>query len=239
MFNEESGAAACVEAVSMALNKIPAKSYLIVVDDGSIDSTSNVLKSLLPNLPSLIVVSHQKNKGYGQALISGIKRAQDLECSYSLFMDSDLTNSPEDIMKFYIKMYEGFDVIKASRYSSGGGSEGVPFKRVIISRAGNHLAKFLFGLPITDCTNGFRAIKLSILQDISYSERGFSIIMEELFHFSKEKLTYANIPVILNTRSSNLRESSFQYSFETYGKYLKYPIKAFFYRLKYFYLNNH
>jgi hypothetical protein len=61
--------------------------------------------------------------------------------------------------------------------------------------------------------------------------------MEELFILSDQKLKYANIPVILRTRTNNLKESSFQYSFETFKKYLKYPIKAFFFRL-FNYLSN-
>ena len=94
----------------------------------------------------------------------------------------------------------------------------------------------LFQLPITDCTNGFRAIKLNLLRNYNFRENDFSFIMEELFFLSnKKKLKFSNIPVTLNVRTDDLRLSSFQYSFKAILKYLKYPLKAL--KLKIFLIN--
>ncbi len=173
------------------------------------------------------ILTHEVNQGYGRALQTGIKAAIDGGYDYILFMDSDLTNDPSDISRFVQKMNEGVSVIKATRYSEGGGIDGVPFYRWIISWAGNKLAKALFRLPISDYTNGFRAVKSSLLRDVSFSENDFSIIMEELYLIRPSAKSYANIPVRLTNRSENLKPSSFVYSPKTFIRYLKYPVKCF------------
>jgi dolichol-phosphate mannosyltransferase len=231
MFNEEDGAKICVDAISSELRKFPLQPKLIVIEDGSSDSTSQILDEL--ECENLIVMHHLKNLGYGSALNSGIQKAIELGVDYVLFMDSDLTNSPSDIDKFYKKMLEGFDVIKATRYSDGGGTVGVPAGRLIISKVGNLFAKVLFRLPISDCTNGFRAVKTELLKGLSFRESGFPIIMEELYLLANKATTYCNIPVTLSTRSEGLRATSFVYSYEAYKRYLQYPILSFCSRINF------
>lgn len=236
MFNEEDGVKFCVDAVSSELRKFPLKPKLIVIEDGSSDSTSQILDGL--ECENLIVIHHLKNLGYGSALNSGIQKAIELGVDYVLFMDSDLTNSPSDIDRFYRKMLDGFDVIKATRYSDGGGTVGVPASRLIISKVGNLFAKVLFRLPISDCTNGFRAVKTELLKGLSFRESGFPIIMEELYLLANKATTYCNIPVTLSTRSERLRATSFVYSFDVYKRYLRYPILSFFSRINFLDRNN-
>ena len=231
MFNEEDGAKFCVDAISSELRKFPLQPKLIVIEDGSSDSTSQILDGL--ECENLIVIHHLNNLGYGAALNSGIQKAIELGVDYVLFMDSDLTNSPSDIDKFYKKMLDGFDVIKATRYSDGGGTAGVPAGRLIISKAGNLFAKVLFRLPITDCTNGFRAVKTELLEGLSFRESGFPIIMEELYLLANKATTYCNSPVTLSTRSEGLRTTSFVYSYDAYKRYLQYPILSFYSRINF------
>jgi dolichol-phosphate mannosyltransferase len=141
-------------------------------------------------------------------------------------MDSDLTNDPDDIPRFVEKMREGFDVIKATRYSLNGHVEGVPFRRVIVSVIGNRIAHVLFGLPVHDCTNGFRAVRTRLLARIRLSENKFPIIMEELYWLKFMAGTYAEVPVILKDRANHQRPTSFVYRPSVFWSYLKYPIKA-------------
>src|SRR5579863_46413 len=117
MFNEEPGAENCVTQVCAALAAIPCESKLITVNDGSGDRTGEILDRIATRLPQLMVVHHAKNSGYGAALRTGVKTAAAAGFEYTLFMDSDLTNHPGDLPRFVEKMQQGFDVIKATRYS--------------------------------------------------------------------------------------------------------------------------
>ena len=142
-------------------------------------------------------------------------------------MDSDLTNAPEDIDKFVIYMEKGYDIIKASRYSDGGSVSGVPFYRYLISRIGNAIARALVQTPITDITNGFRAIKLNNLSGISLNEKGFAIITEEFCRLYSENILVANIGVCLKNRNLDIRPTSFVYTPKVFWTYLKYPVFYF------------
>jgi dolichol-phosphate mannosyltransferase len=226
MYNEEVGAEECVRRVCGVLSAIQHRNALIVVNDGSKDSTAIILQQLAPEFSQLVIVTHETNKGYGAALRTGGQRAAQDGFDYVLFMDSDLTNDPEDIPKFVQKMEQGYDVIKATRYSHGGATEGVPAYRVSISRIGNLIAQALFRLPIRDCTNGFRAVRTSILKGIELKANNFSVIMEELFYLKYAAKSFANVPVVLTDRSEEQRPTSFRYRPGIFYDYLKYPLRS-------------
>lgn len=228
MYNEESKAGACVHRISEILARIPNRSGLVTVDDGSHDATAGILDRLSSKLPDLTVIHHEKNRGYGASLRTGMGYATQAGFDYALFMDSDLTNDPADIPKFVEKMRGGYEVIKATRYSHGGGVSGVPGYRVLISRVGNWIARRLYRLPITDCTNGFRAVRTSLLSQMELTEPKFPIIMEELYYSSFLATKFAQIPVRLTNRGEGQRPTSFVYRPGVFYDYLKYPLKAFF-----------
>ena len=224
MFNEEAGAVRCVEAVSRALHGLDEDSRLIVVQDGSQDRTGLILESLAKKWDRLFVVTHKKNMGYGKALVTGTRAAENLGAEYILFMDSDLTNDPVDIPKFVAEMKKGTDVIKATRYSLGGGVNNVPWYRVFISKYGNLLARSLMKLPISDPTNGFRAVKTKLLSKAAFKEKGFSVIMEELYFLKINSAFFAEVPVILTNRTHATKVSSFSYKPVVFWNYLKFPV---------------
>ena len=228
MYNEESGAESCVRRICEVLGRLPHRSELVTVNDGSRDGTAETLNRLSADLPKLRVIHHPANRGYGAALRTGIEYAAEASFDYALFMDSDLTNDPADIPRFVEKMRDGYDVIKATRYSNGGEVSGVPVYRVMISRAGNWIARRLYRLPIADCTNGFRAVRTSLLSQMELTERTFAVIMEELYYSSFLARTFAQVPVRLTNRREEQRPTSFVYRPHVFYDYLKYPLKAFF-----------
>lgn len=227
MYNEEAGAEACVREVSAALERLERPSALIVVEDGSRDATAQVLARLEASYPRLVVERHPVNRGYGAALQTGARTAHERGFEYVLYMDSDLTNRPEDIPRFVELMDRRIDVIKATRFSGGGGMEGVPFRRWIVSAAGNAIARVLFRLPLHDCTNGFRAVRTSVLARMDLREQRFPVIVEELYWCRFLARTYAEVPVILMNRGEQVRQTSFVYRPSVFWRYLRYPLLAF------------
>jgi glycosyltransferase involved in cell wall biosynthesis len=228
MYNEEGGAELCVRRICSSLAGIRYASQLIVVNDGSYDRTGPILDRLALELPNLTVIHHQQNAGYGAALRTGIRKAAEAGFDYALFMDSDLTNDPADIPKFVAQMERGVDVIKASRFISGGGMQGVPWQRSIFSRSGNRVARMLFRVGVRDCTNGFRAVRVPILKRMHLRESGFPIIVEELYQAKSLARTFCEVPVVLTNRSADRRPTSFSYKPETFVKYLTQALKASF-----------
>ena len=227
MYNEENGAEACVRQICTVLGHIEYPSKLIAVDDGSRDRTGAVLDRLAGQFPKLSVIHHERNAGYGTALRTGIEHAVEAGFDYVLFMDSDLTNDPADIPKFLVFMEQGVDVIKASRFVEGGRMQGVPWRRSIFSYAGNLVARCLFGVGVSDCTNGFRAVKVAILAQMNLREAGFPVIVEELYQAKALARSFCEVPVVLTSRTGDQRPTMFSYKPETLRKYLVFALRAF------------
>lgn len=229
MYNEEAIARANTEIILSYTNNLPPVVTVLVVNDGSRDATGRILEELLGHYKGeqLHLISHPYNRGYGAALQTGIKFASDNNYDYTIFMDSDLTNHPKYLEKFYEKMEEGWDYIKATRYSKGGGVEGVPWSHRVVSLVGNYIAGFLYGLPLTDLTNGFRTVKTDVLKQINYTEMGFAIIMEELYHAKFLTKSFCEISYILTSRKENQGQTHFSYGFRVCMQYLTYAIKSF------------
>ena len=222
--DEEAGIAACVRGVDAVLDELPNRTALIVVDDGSRDATPDRLAELAPEYPRLRVVRHPENRGYGAGLRSGTHAAAEEGFEYVVFMDSDLTNDPATLSAFAEKMAEGLDVVKASRYVTGGGVLGVPAWRAWLSVLGNVVARLLFGLPVRDCTNGFRAVRTRLLTQIELEETGFAVIMEELHRLRPLATSYGEVPVVLTARTAEQGASSFSFGPGAMARYLKYPL---------------
>ena len=226
MLNEERGVDKCVETVVKILPTLPVKAQLYVVNDGSTDKTPELLNKLTKKHPRwLSVLHHTRNLGYGAGLQTGARQAQADGYAYCAFMDSDLTNDPADLPRFISKLKEsGADVVKATRYSAGGGPKGVPFKRVIVSVVGNWIARMCFRMGIHDYTNGFRIVRSNLIASIDYKEKGFASIMEEMYNLKKMKAYCVELPVVLTSRIDT--DTHFRYTFKQFWNYLKYPLKA-------------
>ena len=154
-------------------------------------------------------------------------------------MDSDLTNHPKYINAFIDKMCDGYDYIKATRYGKGGTVSGVSWKSRSLSIVGNYIAKYLYKLPLTDLTNGFRAVNLNIFKQMHLKESGFAIIMEELYYAKFITDSFCEVPYELTVRSREQGKSKFSYNLSTCIKYLKYSFNSYFKHIykKYFDLN--
>lgn len=229
MYNEEAGAEKCVRAITQSIQASKTHARLIAVNDGSRDKTREILDRLVEEGLPFEVLHLSKNAGYGGALVQGTKKADELGCEFVLFMDSDLTNDPALIPVFAEALEKNdVDVIKASRFRGDGGMQGVPWQRQVFSIVGNRVAAALFRIGVRDCTNGFRAIRVSMLRNAQFRERGFPIILEELLWLKRHGARFAEIPYVLTSRTDNDKATSFTYNYETLAAYWRYARKSAF-----------
>ena len=225
MFNEENNVFQCVDTFCKFLDKLDNRCELLIVDDGSTDNTPYELAKLRKFFKNLKVETHKENRGYGVANRTGASYALSFGYDYVLYMDADLTQDPKYIYDFLSLMNKDIDLIKATRYCKGGGTKGVMFFRKFISLGGNSIARIFMRLPITDYTNGFRAIKTNLLQNINFEENNFAYLIEEVRKVSKVAKTYAEVPYVLTVRDESHSKSKFIYSASVYLSYLKWLFK--------------
>ncbi len=226
VYNEESGIERSVHAMVSVAEQYRGRSIVITVDDGSSDSSATVLSSLEQKSELLLLSRHELNAGYGAALRTGARRAADLGFEYAAFIDSDLTNPPDDLLKIGALASQGYAYIKGSRFIFGGGMVSVPFWRQAVSRAGNAVGRKLFRTHVRDITNGFRAVRTDLFLSWPLQERGFSIIVEELDWALRSGVDPVEFPTILMARQADQRGSTFTYDPKAIYSYLRYPMRA-------------
>lgn len=226
VFNEETGIRQGCEAIVQVMSSYRGRTCVIAVDDASTDRSASILSELAGRLELLHVCTHDENGGYGAALRTGAKWAGVEGYEYVAFIDSDLTNPPEDLLTMGELARQGFPYIKASRFSGGGGMEAVPFRRRFFSANGNRVGRWLFGVPIHDVTNGFRAVRTNLFLSWPLQERGFPIIVEELAWAVRSGVELTEFPSILSVREEGQRPSSFPYRPRVILRYLRYPLRA-------------
>lgn len=228
VYDEAGSIEPALRQIVAATAALPGRSTTIAVDDGSADDSRAILQRLASELGggALGVELHERNQGYGQALRSGAARARREGYDYAAFIDSDLTNPPADLHVIARLAAAGHPYIKASRFVDGGSMASVPIRRRAVSAAGNVVGAALFGAGIRDVTNGFRAVRLDLLERWPLKESDFSCIVEELSWALREGVPVVEFPSILTARTSDQRVSAFPYSADLIRKYLTYALNA-------------
>ena len=135
---------------------------VVIVDDGSSDGALNQISSGIP----LTVIRHASQKGAGYGVREILYFAKLHGYTAVFFVSGNDKDCPEDISKLKAAVEEGHDFVQGSRYLPGGQFGQMPFYRTIATRFLHPLLFALFtGRKITDSTNGFRAVRLSLLDD--------------------------------------------------------------------------
>lgn len=149
--------------VSDVLSFMEKKSYpweLLVVDDGSIDSSRRLIKKIIKNKKNVYLIENI-HQGKAATVISGMLRGRG---DYILFTDLDQATPISEIDKFLPFFKEGFDIVIGTRK---GRREGAPFVRAIMGPGFTFLRKIILGMSkISDTQCGFKAFKKEVAREI-------------------------------------------------------------------------
>lgn len=148
---------------------------IVVVNDGSKDGTLNLVNSWMQENRRVSVVSHSRNMGLGQAILTGFAEAIRMGSNCVVTMDADASHPGGIINELVTAVLKGADIAIASRFAEGGEQIGVPFIRRVYSQGARTLLSLVFPLKgVRDYTVGFRAYKTHIVnQALSQKEDSF------------------------------------------------------------------
>lgn len=205
-YNEERDLPSLLERVDEAMEEAGLDFEVLIVDDGSSDSTAEVAALWADKLP-LQVMTHAANQGLGATLRDGLQWAskEATPTDVIVTLDADNTHTPELILRMVRMVREGHDVVVASRFTKGSRVRGVPLHRRMLSRSAGLLFKLLFPIPsVRDYTCGYRAYRAGVLQDVIstdpsfFDQDGFQVMVDVLLKLRRNRdLVFGEAPLIL------------------------------------------
>jgi glycosyltransferase involved in cell wall biosynthesis len=222
-YNEEEAIAAFIGAFVKEI-KLNESYELIIINDGSTDSTESIVRKYVKKHKFIRLVNHNINRGLGKALETGFSNAKG---DYIVTMDSDLTHPISFIPKLVTCCKNNNDVCIASRYIQGGGVKNVPRWRIFISKYVNILLGIVFFSHIKDITAGFRIYRAEKIKDIRIRRSGFESQAEIFAYLMKKHCKFKEIPFILKNREIGTSKFNF---FKMGPKYVLNLLSLFKYR---------
>lgn len=167
-YNERENVGPLVEALEAL--KLPGLRVLFV-DDSSPDGTGGEVKRLAEGRPWVSLLPRSGRRGFTSAYQEGLREAASkFDPDVLVGMDADLQHPPSAIPSLVEAIAAGAGLAVASRYVTGGGIVGWSLARRAISRGANAYARVLLGLPVRDCTSGFKAFTRQAAAEVAGAE---------------------------------------------------------------------
>jgi dolichol-phosphate mannosyltransferase len=175
---------------------------VLIVDDNSPDGTGDIADGLARTEPRVGVLHRTRKDGLGSAYLAGFRRALAGSYDYVAQMDADFSHRVEDLPGL-ISAVERADVAIGSRSVAGGGAVARSPLRRLVSAGGSAYARLLLGLPVRDCTGGFKCFRREALLRVDLNavrSKGyaFQVEMNHLCH--RAGLRLVEVPILFPDR---------------------------------------
>ncbi|MDD5454682.1 MAG: glycosyltransferase family 2 protein [Candidatus Ratteibacteria bacterium] len=170
------------------IQKLDSVSKIIVIDDGSNDSTREEAERA-----GAVVLKHEKNKGKGAALRTGFSYIKKQDCDAVITLDGDGQHKYNEIPNFIEEYKKGnTDVVVGSRMMK---CRNMPFIRYITNRFTSFITSLLCRYSVSDSQSGFRLISTEVLKRIELSTSNFEIESEIIIKAARKGFKIKEIPV--------------------------------------------
>jgi len=185
-FNEEANVAASIRATAEAASALFDEVEIIVVDDGSRDATADRVREAATADPRVRLVQHERNRGYGAAVTSGLRAAR---LPLVFYTDSDLQFDPRQISSLLAKIDEAPVVVGFRRNRQD------PPHRKLNAWAWNRLQRMLFDLDVRDIDCAFKMMRREVLDGLPLTAEGAFFSTELLARLRARGHAIVEVPV--------------------------------------------
>ncbi len=184
--------------------------HILVVDDNSPDKTSPFVKELAVKYPGLFVLDRPAKEGLGKAYVAGFAWALERSYEFVFEMDADFSHDPKYLPDFLTAIRDN-DLVIGSRYIRGVNVVNWPMSRLLLSYFGNLFARIVTGVPVLDCTAGFKCFRRKVLETIRLDKidsSGYSFQVEVNYLVWRNKFRIAEIPIVFTDRKRGASKMS-------------------------------
>ena len=203
--------AANIERFLTAVRESLPDADVLVVDDASPDGTGQLAERCADRLGQIRVLHRAGKEGLGSAYRHGFREALAAGYDAIVSMDVDLSHDPSTLPDLVAPRERGADVVVGSRYVPGGSTVDWPLHRRLLSRWGNRYTAFVLGMPVRDCTSGFRAYRASSLAAVHPEEttaEGYAFLTELLRRLVRASARVEERPITFVDRTHGTSKMS-------------------------------
>jgi glycosyltransferase involved in cell wall biosynthesis len=161
-----------IEQVLRRLTELDLDAEILVVDDGSIDETVEIVGGLEAEIPGLRLIVHERNQGKGAAVRTGINASTG---DFVMIQDADLEYDPADIPKLLGPLFDGVaDVVYGTRFRGGETQRAHLFWHYAGNRFLSLLTNILYNTTISDMEVGYKAFDGELIRSIKLVSNDFA-----------------------------------------------------------------
>ena len=158
--DEEGCIASTIEHLYVELRLRDVPHEIVVVDDGSMDKTWQILQEAQKRVPTLVPVQNLGLHGFGRAVVCGFDHTKG---DAIVVMMADESDDCRDVVRYWNGLNEGYDCVFGSRFMKGGGVIDYPPLKLVLNRVANLFIKVLFKIKLNDTTNAFKGYRREVI----------------------------------------------------------------------------
>lgn len=192
-YNEAENISQTVDKISQRLDAEKIRFEIVVVNDNSKDDTQAVVKKLQKADKRIRLVNRKPPGGFGRAIRTGLAN---FKGDYVAIVMADLSDDPEDIVRYYHKLHEGYDCVFGSRFMKGAEVKEYPRVKLFVNRIVNKMLQLMFYTRHNDLTNAFKAYRAGVIKDIQPLQSAhFNITIELSLSALIRRYKIARVPI--------------------------------------------
>ena len=193
---------ACIRGIHRELEKHKIIHEILVIDDGSTDSTQSVLTEIGREIPELVSLFNDGENGFGRAVRLGL---QEFSGDAVAIMMADLSDSPQDLVRYWQKLQEGHECVFGSRFVPGGQVIDYPKAKLVANRVVNTAIRYAFKIQCNDITNAFKIYRREVIEGCHpFISPHFNLTVEIPLKAVIRGFSWATIPISWRNRSKGV-----------------------------------
>jgi dolichol-phosphate mannosyltransferase len=214
--NEAESLEATVATLVTALETAGIKHEILIVNDNSTDNSSVVLSDLAGRFATVRSIDNRPPNGFGFAVRAGLDAFRG---DVVAIVMADGSDAPEDLIKCYRLLGEGYDCVFGSRFIAGGRVIDYPIHKLILNRMANTFIRILFRQSFNDFTNAFKIYRREVIAGLQpILSHHFNLTVELPLKALIRGYSFAVVPISWQNRKAgisklNIREMGSRYLF--------------------------